>query len=179
MNSRVCFIFVYFNDHEGKDHLFSVRSRIVITMPSFFLSKWVKSLSRVRLFVTPWTVAHQAPPSMVFSRQEYWSGLPLPSPVDLPTQESNTGLLHCREILYRLSYKGHCTLDLKTFRSSDCRFSSYSLSYGFPWTLLLILLLVLGFSFSATFSNAFSLLLSTQSAVTECHRPGGLKHRNL
>ena len=44
----------------------------------------VKSLSPVRLFVTPWTVAHQAPPSMGFSRQEYWSGLPFPSPGDLP-----------------------------------------------------------------------------------------------
>ena len=46
--------------------------------------KWkvkVKSLSRERLVATPWTVAHQAPPSMGFSRQEYWSGLPLPSPV--------------------------------------------------------------------------------------------------
>ena len=44
----------------------------------------VKSLSRVRLFATPWTVAYQAPPSMEFSRQEYWSGLPFPSPGDLP-----------------------------------------------------------------------------------------------
>ena len=44
----------------------------------------VKSLSRVRLFVTPWTVAYQAPPSMGSSRQEYWSGLPFPSPGDLP-----------------------------------------------------------------------------------------------
>ena len=46
--------------------------------------KWkvkVKSLSRVRLLATPWTAAHQDPPSMGFSRQEYWSGLPLPSPV--------------------------------------------------------------------------------------------------
>ena len=45
--------------------------------------KWkvkVKSLSRVWLSVTPWTAAHQAPPSMGFSRQEYWSGVPLPSP---------------------------------------------------------------------------------------------------
>ena len=41
----------------------------------------VKSLSRVRLLATPWTVAYQAPPSMGFSRQEYWSGVPLPSPV--------------------------------------------------------------------------------------------------
>ena len=44
----------------------------------------VKSLSRVRLFATPWIVAYQAPPSMGFFRQEYWSGLPFPSPGDLP-----------------------------------------------------------------------------------------------
>ena len=44
----------------------------------------VKSLSRVRLFVTPWTIAYQAPPSLGFSRLEYWSGLPFPSPGDLP-----------------------------------------------------------------------------------------------
>ena len=43
----------------------------------------MKSLSRVRLFSTPWTVAYQAPPSMGFSRQEYWSGVPFPSPEDL------------------------------------------------------------------------------------------------
>ena len=43
----------------------------------------VKSLSRVRLFVTPWIVAYQAPLSMGFSRQEYWSGVPLPSPMFL------------------------------------------------------------------------------------------------
>ena len=45
--------------------------------------KWkvkVKSLSRVRLFATPWTVAFQVPPPMGFSRQEYWNGVPLPSP---------------------------------------------------------------------------------------------------
>ena len=41
-------------------------------------------LSRVRLFVTPWTVAHQAPLPIEFSRQEYWSGLPFPSPGELP-----------------------------------------------------------------------------------------------
>ena len=44
--------------------------------------KWkvkVKLLSRIRLVATPWTAAHQAPPSMGFSRQEYWSGVPLPS----------------------------------------------------------------------------------------------------
>ena len=48
--------------------------------------KWseVKSLSHVQLFATPWTVAYYAPPSMWFSRQEYWSGLPSPSPENLP-----------------------------------------------------------------------------------------------
>ena len=40
----------------------------------------VKSFSHVRLLATPWTAAYQAPPSMGFSRQEYWSGVPLPSP---------------------------------------------------------------------------------------------------
>ena len=48
--------------------------------------KWkvkVKSLSRVWLFTTPWTVVYQAPPSMGFSRKEYWSGVPLPSSSDL------------------------------------------------------------------------------------------------
>ena len=50
----------------------------------WYREKKVKSLSRVRLFATPWTVAHQAPPSMGFSRQEYWSGLPFPSPRGLP-----------------------------------------------------------------------------------------------
>ena len=43
----------------------------------------VQSFSRVRLFATPWTVAYQAPPSMGFSRQECWSGLPFPPPGDL------------------------------------------------------------------------------------------------
>ena len=101
---------------------------------------------RIRLFVTPWTVAHQAPLSMGLCRQECWSGLPCPPPGDLsdpgikprspalqadslpseplgkpknagvgslsllqgifPTQESNQGLLHCRQTLYQLSYQG-------------------------------------------------------------------------
>ena len=44
----------------------------------------MKLLSHVQLFAIPWTVAYQAPPSMEFSRQKYWSGLPFPSPGDLP-----------------------------------------------------------------------------------------------
>jgi len=49
---------------------------------------------------------HQAPLSMGFSRQEYWSGLPFPSPGNFPTQGSNPGLPHCRQTLYRLSHEG-------------------------------------------------------------------------
>ena len=55
----------------------------------------MKSLSCVQLFATPRTVACQAPLSMEFSRQEYWNGLPFPSPGDLP----NPSLLHCRQML--------------------------------------------------------------------------------
>ena len=50
----------------------------------------VKSLSRVQLLATPWTITYQAPMTMEFSRQEYWSGLPFPSPGDLP----NPGIEH-------------------------------------------------------------------------------------
>ena len=51
----------------------------------------VKSLNHVQLSVTPWTVAYQSPLSMGFSRQEYWSGLPLPFPGDLPHPGIETG----------------------------------------------------------------------------------------
>ena len=78
--------------------------------------KWkvkAKLLSSVRLLATPWTAAHQAPPSMGFSRQEYWSGVPLPSPQNtaieiqiLPRQileryalESHVILTHAKEII--------------------------------------------------------------------------------
>ena len=51
----------------------------------------VSSLSHVQLFVTPWPVACQTPPSMGFPRQEYWSRLPFPSPGDLPNPEIEPG----------------------------------------------------------------------------------------
>ena len=62
--------------------------------------------SRVRLFVTPWTVGCQAPLSMGFSRQGYWSEFPGPSPGDFPDPEIEQRLLHCRWILYPLSHLG-------------------------------------------------------------------------
>ena len=73
--------------------------------------KWkvkVKSLSRVRLLATPWTAAHQAPPSMGFSRQEYWSGVPSPSQLSLlavPYCPSlNSVLIFCSYSVYRRTY---------------------------------------------------------------------------
>ena len=51
----------------------------------------MKLLSHVQLFATPWAVACQAPPSMGFSRKEYWSGLPFPSPGDLPDPRIELG----------------------------------------------------------------------------------------
>ena len=65
-----------------------------------------KSLSRVRLFATPWTTQ-----SMEFSSPEYWSGQPFPSPGVFPTQGLNPGLPHCRWILYQLSHKGSLFLN--------------------------------------------------------------------
>ena len=53
---------------------------------------------------TPWTVACQTPLFMGFSRQKYWSGMPLPSLGDLPDPGIGPGLLHCKQILYQLSY---------------------------------------------------------------------------
>ena len=75
----------------SKSFIFYVSSRFCLKTELFlFVYRWrvlrrhAQSLGHVRLFATPWTVAHQAPLSMGFPRQEYWSGLPFPSPGDLP-----------------------------------------------------------------------------------------------
>ena len=60
--------------------------------------------SRVRLLATPWTAAYQAPPSMGFSRQEHWSGLPFPSPGDLPDPGTEPRSPALQAILYQLNY---------------------------------------------------------------------------
>ena len=99
--------------------LLNMLSRLVITfLPrrKRLLISWLQSPSAVILKVlvaqscltlcNPLAVALQAPLSMGFPRQEYWSGLPFPPPGDLPTQGSNPGHLHCRWILYQLSYQG-------------------------------------------------------------------------
>ena len=67
---------------------------IILSLQPFIYTLKVKLLSRVLLFATPWTVAYQAPLSMGFSRQEYWSGLPFPSPGDLLDPGFEPGLPH-------------------------------------------------------------------------------------
>ena len=66
----------------------------------------LQPLNQVWFFGTPWTVAHQAPLSMGFPRQEYWSGLPFPSPGDLPDPGKNPGLLHWQADSLLLSHQG-------------------------------------------------------------------------
>ena len=84
----------------------------------------VKSLSCVRLFATPWIVAHQAPLSMGFSRQEYWSGLPFPSPGDLPDPGmepvSAAHLLHWQVDSLPLSQQGSPYIHLQNPGSDSC-----------------------------------------------------------
>ena len=63
-------------------------------------------LSFFQLSDNPWTIAHQAALSMEFSRQEYWSERPFPSPGNLSSLGSNLGLLQCRQILYHLRPPG-------------------------------------------------------------------------
>ena len=93
-----------------------------------------KSFSRVQLFMTPWTAVHQAPPSMGFSRREYWSGLPFPSPGDLPHPGIEPGLLHHRQTLHCLSHQGSL-LWLRSIQmytcNSVCLFTLLLIDYGY------------------------------------------------
>ena len=82
----------------------SVLGRKVMTN---LVSQSVKLLSRVQLLAIPWTAAYQASPSMEFSRQEYWSGLPFPSPKRSSPPRDRTWVSHLtgRQTLYRLSHQ--------------------------------------------------------------------------
>ena len=77
----------------------------------------------------PWTIAHQAPLSMEFSRQAYWSGLPFPSPGDLLSQGLNSHHQHCRQILYHLSHQGS---PMKGWREISSFPVSWE-SWAHPW----------------------------------------------
>ena len=93
----------------------------------------------------PWTVAHQAPLSMGFSRQEYWSGLPHPLQAIFPTQGSNPGLPHFRQILYRsLAIFGLLSMESQS-RTRLKRLSSSSSSSHYE-TLILSITIVFAIS---------------------------------
>ena len=82
----------------GSSILGILQARILEWVAISFSNAWkwkvkVKLLSRVRLLATPWTGAYQAPLSMGFSRQEYWSGVPLPSPLICYLDKTNTNIL--------------------------------------------------------------------------------------
>ena len=104
--------------------------------PSLFRGKvrmrrgYAESHSRVWLFVIPWTVARQAPPSMGFSRQEYWSGLPFPSPGDLPNPGIKPGSPACRRILFHLSQTSWCQI---FFFFSHLSLSWWTYLHGSKW----------------------------------------------
>ena len=100
----------YYISHELEGNtlkFLGFRTPLIYSIPFFSLHiflfldvKW-KSLSHVWLFVTPWTIQ-----SMEFSRSEYWSGQPFPSPGDFPNPGIKPRSPHCRQILYQLSHKG-------------------------------------------------------------------------
>ena len=88
--------------------IFQARTREWVAISFSHAWKWKvkgKLLGRVRLLATPWTAAFQAPPSMGFSRQENWSGLPFPSLGDLPHPGIKPRSPHRRLSLYHLSHR--------------------------------------------------------------------------
>ena len=88
-----------------------LQARILEWVAISFSNAWkwkvkVKSLSRVWLLVTPWTAAYQAPPSMGFSRQEYWSGVPLPPPAEMTMRLQMSSHIWGSMQLYPLFHPG-------------------------------------------------------------------------
>ena len=84
----------------------------------------VKSISRVRLSATPWTAAYQAPQSMAFSRQEYWSGLPFPSPGDLPNPVIEPGSPALQADALRSELPRNYSINnetLQKWKAAECR----------------------------------------------------------
>ena len=90
---------------------------VVYGCESWTIKKVSEVVQLCPTFAAPWTVAHQAPPSMEFSRQEYWSGLPFPSPGGLPDPRIETGspaMQADAQMLYDLSHQGSPERNLST-----------------------------------------------------------------
>ena len=120
-------------------------------------------LSCIQLFETPWTVAHQAPLSMGFPRQEYWSGLPFPSPGDLPNPaiEPRSPALQTDSLL--LSHQRFPTLGISVLENTD-------ISYITKQTVDLLLTCVL----RPVLTILSYLLYSNALASGPCRPAGGL-----
>ena len=105
--------------------------------------KWkvkVKSLSRVQLLLTPWTAAHQAPPSMRFSRQDYWSRVPSPSPSNRKSEQHTRSEWQCKQegINSKKLPKGNATnknnkIEMETIFDGLIRLAQPSKKYQWVW----------------------------------------------
>ena len=124
-------------NHKGKGKIGDFRLGLSL--------KWKWKWSHVQLFAIPWTVAYQALLSMGFSKQECWSGCHFLLQGIFPTQESNPGIPHCRQMLYRLSHQGSPGIKLtpmeklKGHLNTLLQFSSVQLLsrvrlFAPPWT---------------------------------------------
>ena len=98
----------------------------------------VKLLSPIQLFATPWTVAYQASPSMGFSRQKYWSGLPFPSPGDLPNPGIEPGSISLEADALTSEPPGKQRKERKPLSRVQL--------FATPWTVTYQALLSMGFS---------------------------------
>ena len=83
-------------------------------------------LKHIRFFAAPWTVAHQAPLSMEFSRQEYWSGLPFPTPGDLPNPVIKPVSPALTDGFFTIAPPGKSTEEIKGIETFTCLLSSWS-----------------------------------------------------
>ena len=95
--------------HTAKEICSLIKNNSNSTLSFFYICIWEKWKWKSVMSdssATLWTVAHQAPLSMEWSRQEFCSGLPFPSPGDLPNQGLNPGFLYCRQICSLLSQQG-------------------------------------------------------------------------
>ena len=123
----------------------------------------VKSLSCVRLFVTPPAVAHQAPPSMGFSRQEYWSGLPFPSPGDLPDPgiEPRSSALHADALISEPPGKPQICICMCIYVCVYTCIYIFSVAQLYP---------TLCDPWTVAFRSSLSMKLSKQNTGVGCHR---------
>ena len=135
----------------------------------------MKSLSRVRLFTTPWTAAYQAPPSMGFSRQKYWSGVPLPSP-HLEPSKLLSGLHYQRNHKPKACSNPkvlifHCCCSVAKSCTALCNYVDYSTA-GSPVHHYLPEL-------AQTQSSSVSQLCPTLCDPMDCSTPGFPVHHQL